>query len=61
LKLCPRLVKFGIFDKDTGGDEQKRIRLCLTCPLDKYGLPCVYDHPGAISGKEIKILLGGEG
>ena len=54
MKLCPRLASFGIFDKDAGYTEAKRIKLCMTCPLGY----CVYDKRGAISGEEIKILLG---
>ena len=53
MKLCPKLVAHGIFDKDEGYDELKRAKLCLTCPLEV----CIYWKSGAVSGDDIKALL----
>ena len=58
LKLCPRLAKYDIFKSDYMKEEVAKI--CLNCPLDKYGLPCIYDKPGPISKEDRGILLGGE-
>ena len=52
MKLCPRLVKEGVFDKDIGSTEKKRVRLCETCPLwdeETQSGYCIYDRPGRIS------------
>ena len=52
MKLCPRLVKAGVFEVDEGSSEKRRIELCETCPLwdEKTQLGyCIYDRPGRIS------------
>ena len=59
MKLCPRLQREGVFHTDVGSTEERRIKLCETCPLwdeeTQLGY-CIYDRPGRISLADKKLL-----
>ena len=58
-KLCPLLEVKGFLGKGSSLRKGRGwAKVCRFCPLVKIKGYCVYDKRGAISGEEIKILLG---